>query len=271
MDDLIKYNLEAYKYLFNIENHIRILILHQFKNDSDWWGDFKKRDVGETIKQIQNLEREKIDVIVNKKVNKFYKYEKNNFKFRHEIFYTHLEHLKKILFYYWEPHFKNIFNKDKNVLDKDFEILKNTRNYVMHNIQIQEDELLGLKSISTEIRKLISYEDIEIKKIFACYSYKEILNNFKNEFEKHKIIYEEDNYYNKISIDYFNHCTTQTWWTQDILKNINNKNTEKYYHNINEVNLMIKNEIDVVKIISEVENFQLEKSCKKLLNDLQIK
>ena len=119
-------NIKAYQHLYEIENNLRLLILNKLSNHKNWWKDLRQRPPGLAVENIKEHENKLLGIIIDNKIKNNFKKEKQSLILRHEIYYTQIEHLKNILFYYWEiePKFHEIFSDNKNTLNIKFESIK---------------------------------------------------------------------------------------------------------------------------------------------------
>jgi len=259
-------NENAYCLLFSIENRLRAFILNKLSNEKKWWQQIKDTNLGNAIKNIQSRDVPFASYI-DEHINNIYRNEKDNIILRHEIFYTHLEHLKAIISRYWENIFKHHFTyKNKNDLFAEFEKIKLIRNYVMHNIPIQELEVNKLRGFDSEMSYLT--EGIDWEDLFKCYRLYDVKSDIRSEIDAHNEIFKNRVLMNEIPLSTYKLYSNESWWRSNLLNELSEL-VDPYYNHIVSINNLIiqhKEHIDLVATIYD--DLKLDDECKKIIKIL---
>ena len=142
---------------------------------------------------------------------------------------------------------ENITERNYNYEDKDFQIIKNQKEYDSNSRLIDEQILDYLNKNGTEKENLI--KKMEKQKIYLKKSNKK---NKENIINLNKL-----NNYSYVNNNYNYYCTNGQYSTYDS-NNINNKNL-KYYHNYTNNNIILKKSQIKNTIYSNYQKKQVEK------------
>lgn len=230
-----KLNTAAYKYLFNIENKLRVHIIKTLNHqDSDWWSKLKQRDFQKLAAQLKDDDMGFISFgKIQNRIGDEIKVESKHFIVMHEIFYTNISDLYLIIKEYWDFFKNDISSSDEKEIFYRLKIARRIRNKVMHSKPITSDELEDIKSFSSFIdANIISYKNID-----ECLLIKDIYDQLHNEIFSH--LEKMNNALPTIlKTQYYDLIKNENFWNTDFI--ISNKNEiDNYYLLINELNELI--------------------------------
>ena len=257
-----KLNTRGYKFLFNIENKLRIHIIRKLNiEDPHWWNKFKQRDFNKLAENLKKDDMGFISIanIPEKKADE-QKVETKKFIIMHELFYTNLNDLYAIIKNYWESFKDDFKTSDDKELFHRLKITRRIRNKIAHSKPVSEYELNELKTFSNFIDLYIKdYNEID-----DCITIEDIYKSIFEEISSH-----EDKLTNLKKIlndDYYKTLIDETYWANDIFiyKNI----IDEYYTLVNELNKIINEYEKTRQNVHYFSKFIGENDMKNKWNDL---
>lgn len=269
-------NNKAYLELFHIENKLRIFILNVLSKKENWWDDFKndhlakhadarkKGELSYDFQFIHDLER-KIKAEKNHSVK--------STLLMHDIYYTTMMDLYKIIKKYWSEEFSTYFGKNNKELF--FHMLQNVsyiRNKVMHSKPIICQESRDIINMNKYLIDILKDIDIDFEKFIFCEPVSDILKRFFDEINIHNNIYENDKYENSINCSVFYKSKNEWWWKSRYFDEWR-EDLDCYYIKVEELNKKIEQYLNThikrydVMIIKQ--EFGIEVLCDNILTKLE--
>jgi len=229
-NDRLKDNLNAYEQIFNIENRLRYFIYTTLaKEKLNWW-----KSIGN--KNIKDRVLDSIKQTCAEKLKKERQMSGKDFQLMHEIYYTTLDDLWKIINEKWS-NFSNYFGDNgRNDLGNRFRIIVSIRNQVMHSNLIKTSNNDDLNAFNSFLDLKISTNNSN--QCLVTVNEKYIKNELTEELNSHLKKYDHFDGI-ELKTNVFDSIKTE-WWYRDYLE-IDNKQCDQYYNHIDHANKIIDN------------------------------
>tara|TARA_B100000519_G_C14238300_1_gene435914 strand:+ start:597 stop:1454 length:858 start_codon:yes stop_codon:yes gene_type:complete len=249
VDDL-KYNSSGYQQIFILENKLRYFIYTTLSKDKvNWWKSIG--DPGVRDRALNNIKNE-----CSEKRKKQRAKSGKNFQLMHEIYYTTLDDLWKIINGKWDS-FSIFFGiNGRKDLENRFKRTVSIRNQVMHSNLISSTDFEDLKAFNNFLDDRTPNPDMKFLKTF---NENQIMSDFKDELQSHLAIFDSFEG-EKLRTGIF-HSFKDEWWYIDYLE-IDHEKCNQYYNKIDHANKIID---------KRYRNMYAEVSTLFNANDLNIK
>jgi len=264
-------NADAYKIIFELENKIRLIILHLMNNkNKKWWEDLN----GKYIDRVEKMKSEddvymvealsRIRKNISDEVEDKYK----NIILTHDIYYTNLKDLYFIIKRYWNDIFSKFFN-DQDIKEFYWKLDRaNTiRNKIMHSKPITKIETSFIDNFKSYINEQINIAQIDTQTLQLHLSLSNLIDEITDEVNNNLLLTENGKYDKLLSTHIIDYYRGEWWWNSSIFEEYKHS-LDNYYEVVMIVNEKIKSLLNYTGNIFEIDNAIQDSNIVRISNKL---